>query len=75
MPGSHHQHDILWATHQNGSENMDLPEPSPETPCLSDNAVNILKNTIYALDLPDLVAEDSAEDLPDLLSEDSTEEL
>jgi hypothetical protein len=45
-----------------------LPEPSPEPPCHSDSAVNILKNTIYALDLPDLVSEDSAEDLPDLLS-------
>ena len=75
MPGSHHLHDIVSRNHHNGSENTDLPEPSPEPPCLFDNAVNILEDTMYALDLPDLVSEDTAEDLPDLLSENSTEHL
>ena len=63
MPGSIHLHEIIWANHQIGSEHKDFPEPCPEPPCLSDSAVNILEDTIYALDLPDLVSEDSTEEL------------
>ena len=61
MPGSQHLHDIVSLNHRDGSENPDLQEPSPEPPCLSDNARNILGDTMFALDLPDLVSEDSAE--------------
>ncbi len=61
MPGSQHLHDIVSLNHRDGSETPDLPEPSPEPPCLSDNAVSTLGGTVYALDLPDLVSEDSAE--------------
>jgi hypothetical protein len=61
MPGSQHLHDIVSLNHRDRSETPDLPEPSPEPPCLSDNAVNTLGDTMYALDLPDLVSEDSTE--------------
>ena len=63
MRGSIHLHEIIWANHQIGSEHKDFPEPCPEPPCLSDSAVNILENTIYALDLPDLVSENSTVEL------------
>ena len=61
MPGSQHLHVIVSLNHRDRSETPDLPEPSPELPCLSDNAVNTLGDTMYALDLPDLVSEDSTE--------------
>ncbi len=43
MPGSQHLHDLIWINHQNVSDNTDLPEPTPEPPCLSDSALTILK--------------------------------
>jgi hypothetical protein len=61
MPGSQHLHDIVSLNHRDESENTDLPEPSPEPTCLSDDAVNISGDAMYAPDLPDLVSEDSAE--------------
>ena len=50
----------------------DFPEPCPEPPCLSDSAVHFLHDRAHtmledpvndALDLPDLVSEDSTDDL------------